>query len=151
MPESNEQLLTLLADLTEKIDKLESSPALNGQFQILVNDVADIRNIVNELNNTLRGDANQEGLVSRVRQLENDNVDRKRFIEKVVEPGLKQHERLVFQMEKFEDLQASEHEQVGELVLLKERVSNLNKVMWLLGSTTIALFIKAVFNILVTS
>jgi hypothetical protein len=148
MPDSNDQLLTLLASLSEKIDKLERSPALNGQFQILVNDVADIRTIVNELNNTLRGDANQEGLMSRVRQLENDNVDRKKFIEKVVEPGLREHERVVFKMEKFDELQEAGQEQSHELVLLKERVTNLNRIMWLMGTSIVGLFVKAVFNIL---
>jgi len=146
-----ELLLTNIQNQLSAVEaKLNNAASLNGGFDKLVVSVDKLQADVDEVKGLLIGDGTKVGVVSRVRELELAQVERQKFLTNVVEPGLKEHQRLVFQMEQFDGLLERDDEQAKELTLLKERVAILNKVMWLLGTGTAGLLLKAVMAMVVT-
>lgn len=146
------ELVQLLASLNEKIDTVEKqlkySTDLSIKIERLVEDVQSIKSSMSELQFMLMGDGQNMGIVTRVAGLEKNFDDRERFIEKVVEPAMEKQQRIVFEVESFREVVEEDKKQRDEIILLKERVSNVNKILWIVGTGVIGLMVKAVFSMI---
>lgn len=146
------ELVQLLASLNEKIDTVEKqlrhSTDLSVKIERLVEDVSSIKASMGELQFMLMGDGQNMGLVTRVAGLEKNFDDRERFMEKTVEPAMEKQQRILFDLETFKDVVEEDKKQRDEIILLKERVANVNKILWIVGSGTIGLMAKAVFSMI---
>jgi len=146
------ELVQLLASLNEKIDTVEKqlkySTDLSVKIERLVEDVSSIKTSMGELQFMLMGDGQNMGLVTRVAGLEKNFDDREKFIEKTVEPAMEKQQRILFDLESFKDVVEEDKRQRDEIILLKERVSNVNKILWIVGSGVIGLMAKAVFSLI---
>ena len=146
------ELVQLLASLNEKIDTVEKqlkySTDLSLKIERLVEDVQSIKSSMGELQFMLMGDGQNMGIVTRVASLEKNSEDRTRFIEKVVEPAMEKQQRILFDVESFKEVAEEDKKQRDEIILLKERVSNLNRILWLVGTGVIGLMVKAIFSII---
>ena len=146
------ELVQLLASLNEKIDvvekQLKSSTELSIKIERLVEDVSSIKSSMGELHFMLMGDGQNMGLVTRVAGLEKNFGDRERFLEKTVEPAMEKQQRILFDLENFKEVVEEDKKQRDEIILLKERVSNVNKILWIVGSGVIGLMVKAIFSII---
>jgi hypothetical protein len=80
--------------------------------------------------------------------LEKNFEDRERFLEKTVEPAMDKQQRILFDIETFREVAEEDKKQRDEIILLKERVSNVNKILWIVGSGVIGLMVKAVFSMI---
>ena len=80
----------------------------------------------------LVGDGIAQGVVARLVSLEEDSAERKEFLKTVVDPARQQLAELVLKMGRVEELVSRDEKQQEEIILLRERVNNLNKIMWLL-------------------
>ena len=103
---------------------------------------------MSELQFMLMGDGQNMGIVTRVAGLEKNFDDRERFMEKTVEPAMEKQQRILFDLETFKDVVEEDKKQRDEIILLKERVANVNKILWIVGSGTIGLMAKAVFSMI---
>jgi|TARA_B100000035_G_scaffold134987_2_gene115008 hypothetical protein len=146
------ELVQLLASLNEKIDTVEKqlkhSTDLSIKIERLVEDVSSIKSSMGELQFMLMGDGQNMGIVTRVAGLEKNFDDRERFMEKTVEPAMEKQQRILFDLENFKEVVEEDKKQRDEIILLKERVSNVNKILWIVGSGTIGLMAKAVFSMI---
>lgn len=146
------ELVQLLASLNEKIDvvekQLKSSTELTIKIERLVEDVSSIKSSMSELHFMLMGDGQNMGLVTRVAGLEKNFDDREKFLEKTVEPAMEKQQRILFDLETFREVAEEDKKQRDEIILLKERVSNVNKILWIVGSGVIGLMVKAIFSII---
>ena len=146
------ELVQLLASLNEKIDTVEKqlkySTDLTIKIERLVEDVQSIKSSMSELQFMLMGDGQNMGIVTRVAGLEKTFEDRERFIEKVVEPAMDKQQRIVFEVESFREVVEEDKKQRDEIILLKERVSNVNKILWIVGTGVIGLMVKALFSLI---
>lgn len=146
------ELVQLLASLNEKIDTVEKqlkhSTDLSVKIERLVEDVSSIKASMGELQFMLMGDGQNMGLVTRVAGLEKNFDDRERFMEKTVEPAMEKQQRILFDLETFKDVVEEDKKQRDEIILLKERVANVNKILWIVGSGTIGLMAKAIFSMI---
>ena len=146
------ELVQLLASLNEKIDTVEKqlkySTDLTVKIGRLVEDVQSIKTSMSELQFMLMGDGQNMGIVTRVASLEKNYEDRDRFMEKVVEPAMEKQQRIVFEVESFREVVEEDKKQRDEIILLKERVSNVNKILWIVGTGVIGLMVKAVFSMI---
>ena len=146
------ELVQLLASLNEKIDvvekQLKGSTELSIKIERLVEDVSSIKSSMSELHFMLMGDGHNMGLVTRVAGLEKNYDDRERFLEKTVEPAMEKQQRILFDLESFKEVVEEDKRQRDEIILLKERVSNVNKILWIVGSGVIGLMVKAIFSII---
>jgi hypothetical protein len=146
------ELVQLLASLNEKIDTVEKqlkhSTDLSVKIERLVEDVSSIKSSMGELQFMLMGDGQNMGIVTRVAGLEKNFDDRERFMEKTVEPAMEKQQRILFDLETFKDVVEEDKKQRDEIILLKERVANVNKILWIVGSGTIGLMAKAVFSMI---
>lgn len=146
------ELVQLLASLNEKIDvvekQLKSSTELSIKIERLVEDVSSIKTSMSELHFMLMGDGQNMGLVTRVAGLEKNFDDREKFLEKTVEPAMEKQQRILFDIETFREVAEEDKKQRDEIILLKERVSNVNKILWIVGSGVIGLMVKAIFSII---
>ena len=146
------ELVQLLASLNEKIDTVEKqlkySTDLSIKIERLVEDVSSIKTSMGELQFMLMGDGQNMGLVTRVAGLEKNFDDREKFMEKTVEPAMEKQQRILFDLESFKDVVEEDKKQRDEIILLKERVSNVNKILWIVGTGVIGLMAKAVFSLI---
>ena len=146
------ELVQLLASLNEKIDTVEKqlkhSTDLTIKIERLVEDVSPIKSSMGELHFMLMGDGQNMGLVTRVAGLEKNFDDREKFLEKTVEPAMEKQQRILFDLETFRDVVEEDKKQRDEIILLKERVSNVNKILWIVGTGVIGLMAKAIFSML---
>jgi len=146
------ELVQLLASLNEKIDTVEKqlkySTDLSVKIERLVEDVSSIKASMGELQFMLMGDGQNMGLVTRVAGLEKNFDDREKFMEKTVEPAMEKQQRILFDLESFKDVVEEDKKQRDEIILLKERVSNVNKILWIVGTGVIGLMAKAVFSLI---
>ena len=146
------ELVQLLASLNEKIDTVEKqlkySTDLSVKIERLVEDVSSIKASMGELQFMLMGDGQNMGLVTRVAGLEKNFDDREKFMEKTVEPAMEKQQRILFDLESFKDVVEEDKRQRDEIILLKERVSNVNKILWIVGTGVIGLMAKAIFSML---
>ena len=146
------ELVQLLASLNEKIDvvekQLKSSTELSIKIERLVEDVSSIKSSMGELHFMLMGDGQNMGLVTRVAGLEKNFDDREKFLEKTVEPAMEKQQRILFDLENFREVVEEDKKQRDEIILLKERVSNVNKILWIVGSGVIGLMVKAIFSMI---
>jgi hypothetical protein len=146
------ELVQLLASLNEKIDTVEKqlkhSTDLSIKIERLVEDVSSIKSSMGELQFMLMGDGQNMGIVTRVAGLEKNFDDRERFMEKTVEPAMEKQQRILFDLETFKDVVEEDKKQRDEIILLKERVANVNKILWIVGTSTIGLMAKAVFSMI---
>ena len=146
------ELVQLLASLNEKIDTVEKqlkhSTDLTIKIERLGEDVSSIKSSMSELHFMLMGDGQNMGLVTRVAGLEKNFDDREKFLEKTVEPAMEKQQRILFDLETFKDVVDEDKKQRDEIILLKERVANVNKILWIVGSGTIGLMAKAVFSMI---
>lgn len=146
------ELVQLLASLNEKIDTVEKqlkySTDLSIKIERLVEDVSSIKSSMGELQFMLMGDGQNMGIVTRVAGLEKNFEDREKFLEKTVEPAVEKQQRILFDLETFKDVVEEERRQRDELILLKERVSNVNRILWIVGTGVIGLMAKAIFSML---
>lgn len=146
------ELVQLLASLNEKIDTVEKqlkySTDLSVKIERLVEDVSSIKSSMGELQFMLMGDGQNMGIVTRVAGLEKNFEDREKFLEKTVEPAVEKQQRILFDLETFKDVVEEERRQRDELILLKERVSNVNRILWIVGTGVIGLMAKAIFSML---
>ena len=148
-PELHLLLEHIATQLAAVESKLGSAQALNGGFDKLCEKVDDLQKDFVAVKTTLLGDgANQVGVVTRLRELEASNTERQRFMSSVVEPALGQHQRLIFQMESVQDIVKDEEKQKQEMILLKERVAILNKVMWLFGTGLGGVLCKSLYDMM---
>lgn len=146
------ELVQLLASLNEKIDTVEKqlkySTDLTIKIERLVEDVQSIKSSMSELQFMLMGDGQNMGIVTRVAGLEKNFEDREKFIEKIVEPAMDKQQRIEFEVESFREVVEEDKRQRDELILLRERVSNVNKILWIVGTGVIGLMVKAIFSII---
>ncbi len=146
------ELVQLLASLNEKIDTVEKqlkySTDLSVKIERLVEDVSSIKASMGELQFMLMGDGQNMGLVTRVAGLEKNFDDREKFMEKTVEPAMEKQQRILFDLESFKDVVEEDKKQRDEIILLKERVSNVNKILWVVGTGVIGLMAKAIFSMI---
>ena len=146
------ELVQLLASLNEKIDTVEKqlkhSTDLTIKIERLVEDVSSIKSSMGELHFMLMGDGQNMGLVTRVAGLEKNFDDREKFLEKTVEPAMEKQQRILFDLETFRDVVEEDKKQRDEIILLKERVSNVNKILWIVGTGVVGLMAKAIFSML---
>ena len=146
------ELVQLLASLNEKIDTVEKqlkhSTDLTIKIERLVEDASSIKSSMSELHFMLMGDGQNMGLVTRVAGLEKNFDDRERFMEKTVEPAMEKQQRILFDLETFKEVVEEDKKQRDEIILLKERVANVNKILWIVGSGTIGLMAKAIFSMI---
>ena len=146
------ELVQLLASLNEKIDTVEKqlkySTDLSVKIERLVEDVSSIKASMGELQFMLMGDGQNMGLVTRVAGLEKNFDDREKFMEKTVEPAMEKQQRILFDLENFKEVVEEDKKQRDEIILLKERVSNVNKIVWIVGTGTIGLMAKAIFSMI---
>lgn len=146
------ELVQLLASLNEKIDvvekQLKGSTELSIKIERLVEDVSSIKASMGELQFMLMGDGQKMGLITRVAGLEKNFEDREKFLEKTVEPAMEKQQRILFDLETFREVAEEDKKQRDEIILLKERVSNVNKILWIVGSGVIGLMVKAIFSII---
>lgn len=146
------ELVQLLASLNEKIDTVEKqlkySTDLSIKIERLVEDVSSIKASMGELQFMLMGDGQNMGLVTRVAGLEKNFDDREKFMEKTVEPAMEKQQRILFDLESFKEVVEEDKKQRDEIILLKERVSNVNKILWIVGTGVIGLMAKAVFSLI---
>lgn len=146
------ELVQLLASLNEKIDTVEKqlkfSTDLTIKIERLVEDVQSIKSSMSELQFMLMGDGQNMGIVTRVAGLEKNFGDREKFIEKIVEPAMERQQRIEFEVESFREVVEEDKRQRDELILLRERVSNVNKILWIVGTGVIGLMVKAIFSII---
>ena len=146
------ELVQLLASLNEKIDTVEKqlkySTDLSVKIERLVEDVSSIKASMGELQFMLMGDGQNMGLVTRVAGLEKNFDDREKFMEKTVEPAMEKQQRILFDLESFKDVVEEDKKQRDEIILLKERVSNVNKILWIVGTGVIGLMAKAIFSMI---
>ena len=146
------ELVQLLASLNEKIDivekQLKSSTELSIKIERLVEDISSIKASMGELQFMLMGDGQNMGLVTRVAGLEKNFEDREKFLEKTVEPAMEKQQRILFDIETFREVAEEDKKQRDEIILLKERVSNVNKILWIVGSGVIGLMVKAIFSMI---
>ena len=146
------ELVQLLASLNEKIDTVEKqlkySTDLSVKIERLVEDVSSIKTSMGELQFMLMGDGQNMGLVTRVAGLEKNFDDREKFMEKTVEPAMEKQQRILFDLESFKDVVEEDKKQRDEIILLKERVSNVNKILWIVGTGVIGLMAKAIFSLI---
>ena len=146
------ELVQLLASLNEKIDTVEKqlkySTDLSVKIERLVEDVSSIKTSMGELQFMLMGDGQNMGLVTRVAGLEKNFDDREKFMEKTVEPAMEKQQRILFDLESFKEVVEEDKKQRDEIILLKERVSNVNKILWIVGTGVIGLMAKAVFSLI---
>ncbi len=155
MSQDAENVARNLKTLSEQLEvlskKINESASLNGGFDRLVSMVEIMHGDIGDIKKIVLGDGEKLGVAHRVMQLESANMERNRYLENVVEPAFKEHQKIVFQMESLPGLIESDEDQKRELTLLKERVAILNKIMWLLGSGLAALLMQAVFKLIVVS
>ena len=146
------ELVQLLASLNEKIDTVEKqlkySTDLSVKIERLVEDVSSIKASMGELQFMLMGDGQNMGLVTRVAGLEKNFDDREKFMEKTVEPAMEKQQRILFDLESFKEVVEEDKKQRDEIILLKERMSNVNKILWVVGTGVIGLMAKAVFSLI---
>ena len=146
------ELVQLLASLNEKIDTVEKqlkySTDLTIKIERLVEDVQSIKSSMSELQFMLMGDGQNMGLVTRVASLEKQAEDRAKFLEKTVEPAMEKQQRILFDLESFKEVVEEDKKQRDEIILLTERLSNVNKILWVVGSGVIGLMVKAIFSII---
>lgn len=146
------ELVALLASLSEKIDTVEKqlrlSTDLSLKIERLVEDVQSIKTSMGELQYMLMGDGQNMGIVTRVASLEKTADDRSKYLEKIVEPAMERQQRISFEVESFQEVIEQDKKQRDEIILLKERVSNVNRILWLVGTGTIGLMAKAVFSMI---
>lgn len=146
------ELVQLLASLNEKIDTVEKqlkySTDLTIKIERLVEDVQSIKSSMSELQFMLMGDGQNMGLVTRVASLEKQSEDRSKFLEKTVEPAMEKQQRILFDLESFKEVVEEDKKQRDEIILLTERMSNVNKILWIVGTGVIGLMVKAVFSII---
>jgi hypothetical protein len=146
------ELVQLLASLHEKIDTVEKqlrqSTDLSLKLERLVEDVQSIKTSMSELQYMLMGDGQNMGIVTRVATLEKTAEDRTKYMEKTVEPAMEKQQRILFDLESFKEVVDEEKKQRDEMILLKERVSNVNKILWLVGTGTMGLMAKAIFSMI---
>ena len=146
------ELVQLLASLHEKIDtvekQLKQSTDLSLKLERLVEDVQSIKTSMSEIQYMLMGDGQNMGIVTRLATLEKTADDRTRFIEKTVEPAMEKQQRILFDLESFKQVVEDDKKQRDEIILLKERVSNVNRILWLVGTGTFALMAEAAFSMI---
>ena len=143
-----EQIRQGLEGVEKKISVWDESKALNGGFDRLAEQVDRMQKDFEQVKSVLVGDGSQVGVVTRLRELETANMERQKFLATVVEPKMEEHRRLVFEMEGVRELIRNEETQKQEIVLLKERVGILNKVMWLFGTGLIGVVSKSLFDMI---
>lgn len=146
------ELVQLLASLSEKIDTVEKqirlSTDLGLKIERLVEDVQSIKTSMSELQYMLMGDGQNMGIVTRVASLEKTAEDRTKYIEKTVEPAMEKQQRILFDMESFKEVAEEDKRQRDEIILLKERMSNVNKILWLVGTGVAASLANTVFSMI---
>lgn len=144
------ELVQLLASLNEKIDTVEKqlkySTDLTVKIERLVEDVQSIKASMGELQFMLMGDGQNMGLVTRVASLEKNYEDRDRFMQKVVEPAMEKQQRILFDLEAFKEVAEQDKHQRDQIILLKERMSIVNKVLWVVGTGAFAAVANAIFS-----
>ena len=96
----------------------------------------------------LMGDGQNMGLVTRVAGLEKNFGDREKFLEKTVEPAMDRQQRILFDLENFKEVVEEDKKQRDEIILLKERVYNVNKILWIVGTGTFALMAEAALSMI---
>jgi hypothetical protein len=96
----------------------------------------------------LMGDGQNMGIVTRVATLEKTAEDRTKYMEKTVEPAMEKQQRILFDLENFKEVVDEDKKQRDEMILLKERVSNVNRILWLVGTGTMGLMAKAIFSMI---
>jgi hypothetical protein len=101
---------------------------------------------MSEIQYMLMGDGQNMGIVARLATLEKTAEDRTKFIEKTVEPAMEKQQRILFDLENFKQVVEDDKKQRDELILLRERVSNVNRILWLVGTGTFALMAEAFFT-----
>lgn len=146
------ELVQLLASLNEKIETVEKQLRLSTDLTIkierLVEDVQSIKTSMSELQYMLMGDGQNMGLVTRVAGLEKNFGDREKFLEKTVEPAMDRQQRILFDLENFKEVVEEDKKQRDEIILLKERVYNVNKILWIVGTGTFALMAEAALSMI---
>ena len=146
------ELVQLLASLNEKIDTVEKqlkySTDLTLKIERLVEDVQSIKTSMGELQYMLMGDGQNMGLVTRVASLEKNYEDRDRFMQKVVEPAMEKQQRILFDLEAFKEIAEQDKHQRDQIILLKERMSIVNKVLWVVGTGAFAAVANAIFSMI---
>lgn len=141
--------LELLSTQLERLfSRIEHAPSLNGGFDRLVTTVEAMSSDISEIKKIVLGDGERMGVAHRVMQLETANTERNNYLRDVVEPAFREHQQMMFRMEAMKELLQSDEQQKKEITLLKERVSILNKIMWLFGSGLTAMIIKAMFEMM---
>ena len=63
-------------------------------------------------------------------------------------PAMEKQQRILFDLENFREVAEEDKKQRDEIILLKERVSNVNKILWIVGSGVIGLMVKAIFSMI---
>ena len=96
----------------------------------------------------LMGDGQNMGLVTRVASLEKNYEDRDRFMQKVVEPAMEKQQRILFDLEAFKEIAEQDKHQRDQIILLKERMSIVNKVLWVVGTGAFAAVANAIFSMI---
>jgi len=146
----------LLEGLLEKLsgieNKMSKSPSMNGGFNKLLANVESIQKdqerMMSDLEDIKKTVLNpDEGVIARIKTLENWQTERIRFMDTVVEPAMRQHQELVIWKDAVEEIVAHNEKQNQELLLLNEWKYGINKVLWALSLGVAGAIIKIAFDI----
>lgn len=136
--------------LLEKLERVESkvvnSPAMNGGFDKLLNEVEHIKDSQAEVLDAVKGVKKSlyepdSGLYSRVKQLEVENERRLEYIQES-KPALEfSKELVVWKKQADKELEQFEAMQI-EFAKLQDWKANMQKVIWLVATAAGGMWVK---------
>ena len=149
-----EQLEQLLNKINTIESKVTNAGALNGAFEKLIlsiellqqnqekmaTDISDIKKKILDPD---------DGVISRIRELERWKIERVKFIEEDMPQLLNTHrELLLWKQEKASAVIENDDNQKQELMLLKEWQRMVNKVLWGVGTAIGGIALKFFLDLL---
>ena len=145
------QITSSLSLVQTQLDDLKKAPALNGKFDQLVSDVKELHEGFHRMEDILIDPKTGEGIVSRVKEIENYIDRREEFMAKDVYPAMQDFEKIKSQMDLQVNPVISEYNKLREEVAeLKLKQAIQAKIGWALALATGSILVKSVMDLVLT-
>jgi len=143
-------LQNIQSQLSSVEDKLNSAKALNGGFEQLVDKVDALQLDFTAIKNLLLGDGIKEGVVNKVKDLEDWQLRKEVYLKEQVYPAIKMLDVVGFKLEQIIPIIDSHEDMKRDVTKLKYAQAIYSKVVWFLALTVAGVLIKAFMDLLVT-
>ena len=132
-------------------EKLNSAKSLNGGFDKLVEKVDALQDDFTAIKNLLLGDGEKEGVVNKVKDLEDWQSRKENYLKEQVYPAMKMLDAVGFKLEQISPMLISHEEIKSDVQKLKYAQGIYSKVVCFLALSVGGVLIKSLMDLIVAS